>query len=139
MVIIGFAIGYIMIHIGIWRYYHSVDKIGRIISIFIIVVSVIFIIGTFFTDFIIKKNRNRMLSASIPVRNVSRWYYPGVILPVKFILLSATKPSCRLMRTDIKKLSAPARAQSASRTDVLLASSGINGGIRIYCINRVTK
>lgn len=56
MVITGFAFGYIMIHAGIWRYYHSERKSGRIISIGIIVAAVLIIAGTFVTDYIIEKN-----------------------------------------------------------------------------------
>lgn len=50
MIITGLAVGFIMIHVGIWRYYHCKSRTGKTISIGIIVAGVLVIAGVFAID-----------------------------------------------------------------------------------------
>lgn len=50
MIITGLAVGFIMIHVGIWRYYHCKSRTGKTISIGIIVAGVLVITGVFAID-----------------------------------------------------------------------------------------
>lgn len=48
MIITGLAVGFIMIHIGVWRYFHCENRTGKTISI--IVAGVLVIAGVFAVD-----------------------------------------------------------------------------------------
>lgn len=50
MIITGLAVGFIMIHIGVWRYYHCEKRAGKIISAGIIITGVLVIAGVFAID-----------------------------------------------------------------------------------------
>ncbi|HCR3185460.1 TPA: hypothetical protein ON424_003484 [Morganella morganii] len=50
MIITGLAVGFIMIHIGVWRYYHCEKRAGKIISAGIIIAGVMVIAGVFAVD-----------------------------------------------------------------------------------------
>lgn len=50
MIITGLAVGFIMIHIGVWRYYHCKKRAGKIISAGIIITGVLVIAGVFAID-----------------------------------------------------------------------------------------
>lgn len=50
MIITGLAVGFIMIHIGIWRYYHCERRTGKIISVCIIAAGILVITGVFVVD-----------------------------------------------------------------------------------------
>ncbi|WP_424712855.1 hypothetical protein [Klebsiella pneumoniae] len=50
MIITGLAVGFIMILVGIWRYYHCEKRAGKIISAGIIMSGVLVITGVFAID-----------------------------------------------------------------------------------------
>ncbi|HCD1134455.1 hypothetical protein [Morganella morganii] len=50
MIITGLAVGFIIIHIGVWRYYHCEKRAGNIISAGIIITGVLVIAGVFAID-----------------------------------------------------------------------------------------
>ncbi len=50
MIITGLAVGFIMIHIGVWRYYHCENRTGKIISAGIIIAGILVIAGVFAVD-----------------------------------------------------------------------------------------
>lgn len=50
MIITGLAVGFIIIHVGIWRYYHCEKRAGKIISAGIIITGVLVIVGVFAVD-----------------------------------------------------------------------------------------
>ncbi len=50
MIITGLAVGFIMIHIGVWRYFHCKKRAGKIISAGIIITGVLVIAGVFAVD-----------------------------------------------------------------------------------------
>lgn len=50
MIITGLAVGFIIIHIGIWRHYHCKNRTGKTISAGIIIAGVLVIAGVFAID-----------------------------------------------------------------------------------------
>ncbi|EMP1180003.1 hypothetical protein RGI82_003448 [Morganella morganii] len=50
MIITGLAVGFIIIHVGIWRYYHCEKRAGKIISAGVIIAGVLVIAGVFAID-----------------------------------------------------------------------------------------
>lgn len=50
MIITGLAVGFIIIHVGIWRYYHCENRTGKTISAGIIIAGVLIIVGVFVVD-----------------------------------------------------------------------------------------
>lgn len=50
MIITGLAVGFIIIHVGIWRYYHCENRTGKTISAGIIIAGVLVIAGVFAID-----------------------------------------------------------------------------------------
>lgn len=63
MIITGLAVGFIIIHVGIWRYYHCEKRAGKIISAGIIITGVLVIAGVFAIDAInYKGNSYRAIS-----------------------------------------------------------------------------
>ena len=63
MIITGLVVGFIMIHIGVWRYYHCEKRTGKIISAGIIITGILVIAGVFVIDAInYKGNSYRAIS-----------------------------------------------------------------------------
>lgn len=63
MIITGLFVGFIMIHIGVWRYYHCEKRAGKIIGAGIIITGVLVIAGVFAVDAInYKGNSYRAIS-----------------------------------------------------------------------------
>lgn len=50
MIITGLVVGFIIIHVGIWRYYHCENRTGKTISVGIIIAGVLVIAGVFAVD-----------------------------------------------------------------------------------------
>lgn len=50
MIITGLAVGFIIIHAGIWKYYHCENRTGKTISVGIIIAGVLVIAGVFAVD-----------------------------------------------------------------------------------------
>lgn len=50
MIITGLVVGFIMIHIGVWRYYYCEKRAGKIIGAGIIITGVLVIAGVFAID-----------------------------------------------------------------------------------------
>lgn len=50
MIITGLAVGFIIIHVGIWQYYHCENRAGKTISAGIITAGVLVIAGVFAID-----------------------------------------------------------------------------------------
>lgn len=67
MIITGLAVGIIMIHIGVWRYYHCKNRTEKTISIGIIIAGVLVIAGVFAVDAVNDKEN--------PCRNISGKYH----------------------------------------------------------------
>lgn len=53
MIITGLAVGFIIIHIGIWRYSHCENKTEKTKSVCIITAGVLIIVGVFAIDAVI--------------------------------------------------------------------------------------
>lgn len=67
MIITGLAVGFIMIHIGVWRYFHCEKRAGKIISAGIIIAGVLVIAGVFAVDAVNDKEN--------PYRKISGKYH----------------------------------------------------------------
>lgn len=67
MIITGLVVGFILIHIGVWRYYHCEKRAGEIISAGIIITGVLVIAGVFAIDAVNYKEN--------PFRNIQGKYY----------------------------------------------------------------
>ncbi len=50
MIITGLAVGFIIIHVGIWKYYHCEHRTGKTVSVGIIIAGVLVIAGVFAVD-----------------------------------------------------------------------------------------
>lgn len=74
MIITGLAAGFIMIHIGVWRYFHCEKRAGKIISAGIIIAGVLVIAGVFAVDAVNDKEN--------PCRKISGKYHSEECKPL---------------------------------------------------------